>query len=101
VGVAVKTALGVSVLAALLTCEVPDDQSLVARSREEHVGAGILSVPAHLILYFVLMRSTYFSMLVAREVTQPVWPWSSPRMINCSAILKRLCGREGKRSDVQ
>ena len=44
-GVAVKTALGVSVLTALLTCEVPDNQSLVTRSREEHVGAGSLSVP--------------------------------------------------------
>ena len=45
-GVAVKTALGVSVLAALLTGEVPYDQRLVARSREEHVRADISSVPA-------------------------------------------------------
>lgn len=99
-GVAVKTPLGVSVLAALLACEVPDDQSLVARSGEEHVGASSLSVPSDKFISFVLMRLTYFSMLVAREVTQPVWPWSSPRMINCSAMMKSLCGREEKRSEV-
>jgi len=99
VRVAVETALGVTILAAFLTGEVPDDQSLVARRREEHVGAVSCQFPLLLYCIFLLMRSTYFSMLVAREVTQPEWPWSSPRMINCSAMFEILCGRGGKRSD--
>ena len=36
--VTVKAALGVAV-AGLVTGQVPDDEGLVARSREEHVGA--------------------------------------------------------------
>lgn len=37
-GVALQGSLGVTVLG-LIASEVPDDQSLVARSRQEHVGA--------------------------------------------------------------
>lgn len=38
-GVTLQRALGVTVLG-LIAGEVPDDQGLVARSRQEHVGAG-------------------------------------------------------------
>jgi hypothetical protein len=44
VRVAVETALGVAVLAALLACEVPDNQSLVSGSGKKHVGA--MKVPS-------------------------------------------------------
>lgn len=37
--VTVQTALGVTVLTALLTSEVPNDQSLVSGCGKEHVGA--------------------------------------------------------------
>jgi hypothetical protein len=43
VGVAVEAPLGVTVRG-LVAGQVPDDQSLVARSGEEHVGAGRMSV---------------------------------------------------------
>jgi hypothetical protein len=39
VRVAVERTLGVTVLATLLTCEVPDDQGLVSGSGKKHVGA--------------------------------------------------------------
>lgn len=98
VGVAVQTPLGVSVRG-LVASEVPDDQGLVAGSRQEHVGAAHKesastffrifapcksSVPSSTLMY------TYFSREVARDVTQPEWPSRVPRRTNCSAM---LCGR--------
>ena len=43
VGVAVQTPLGVAVRG-LVAGEVPDDERLVARAGEEHVGAGFVSI---------------------------------------------------------
>ena len=83
VRVTVERALGVSVLG-LVAGQVPDDEGLVARSRQEHVGAarkvqsqqfsplstrrsssqGFSSVR-------VLVVKTYFSIEVAKLVTQP------------------------------
>ena len=42
-GVAVEAPLGVAVRG-LVAGQVPDDQGLVARTREKHVGAGRMSV---------------------------------------------------------
>jgi bifunctional N-acetylglucosamine-1-phosphate-uridyltransferase/glucosamine-1-phosphate-acetyltransferase GlmU-like protein len=39
-GVTVQTSLWIAV-GSIVTSEVPDDQSLVSRSREEHVGAAV------------------------------------------------------------
>ena len=68
-GVALERSLGVTVLG-LVAGEVPDDQGLVSGSRQEHVGAGGLLVvwPRGIA---VLQSLTYFSMEVARLVTQP------------------------------
>jgi len=53
--VTVQTALGVSILTALLTCKVPDDQSLVAGCREEHVGAANILSVLFLVLFFLML----------------------------------------------
>jgi hypothetical protein len=83
VGVTVKRAFWVAVRG-LVSGEVPDDQGLVAGSGEQHVGAVKcqsfdLQVPSAL--------QTYFSMDVAKEVTQPLWPSRVPFRINCSVML--------------
>lgn len=64
-----ERSLGVTVLG-LIASEVPDDQGLVSGSRQEHVGAeerlaGRVRITAY------LQSLTYFSMEVARLVTQP------------------------------
>lgn len=67
--VTVERSLGVTVLR-LVAGEVPDDQRLVTRGGQEHVGAGgaqkvsVPSTPSW-------ARVAYFSMEVARLVTQP------------------------------
>ena len=79
VGVTLQRALGVSVLG-LVAGEVPDDEGLVAAGGEEHVGAGSstwletddVGEKGH---RFGVVR-TYFSMEVARLVTQPFYTTS-------------------------
>lgn len=70
-GVSVERALGVTVLG-LVAGEVPNDESLVARSGKKHVGAVHMLVRGRF-RYSNLCFSveTYFSMEVARLVTQP------------------------------
>lgn len=71
VGVAVERALGVTVLG-LVAGEVPDDESLVARSGKKHVGAVYMLVRCRFRYSSIyLVVETYFSMEVARLVTQP------------------------------
>lgn len=48
--VTVQTSLGVTVLAALLTGQVPDDQALVSAAGQKHVGA----IPRYRIVSFSL-----------------------------------------------
>lgn len=84
VGVAVEAPLGVAVRG-LVAGQVPDDQGLVARSREKHVRAGRMSVSPSEKLY-VDFADAHFSREVAREVTQPEWPSRVPRRTNCSAM---------------
>jgi hypothetical protein len=90
VGVAVEAPLGVSVRC-LVAGQVPDDEGLVARSREKHVGAGRMSVSRAMHIEIVEMPDTHFSREVAREVTQPEWPSRVPRRTNCSAMFA-MCG---------
>lgn len=66
--------LGVTVLG-LVTGEVPDDQGLVSGGREEHVGAIRLLVQASSYISSI-SGSTYFSMEVAKLVTQPFYTQS-------------------------
>lgn len=65
--VAVERSLWVSVRG-VVACKIPDDQRLVAGSREKHVGAfsyvSLLHFPA-------LAPCAHFSREVARLVTQP------------------------------
>ncbi len=68
-GVTVERSLGVAVLG-LVPGEVPDDQSLVARGGEEHVGA-VFFVSRLLNRQEGAKSSSYFSMEVAKLVTQP------------------------------
>lgn len=83
-GVAVKTSLGVSVVATLFSCQVPYDEGLVSAAGKKHVGAFMLSAICSCTFTATV---AHFSMDVARLVTQPLWPVSSPRMINCSAMI--------------
>jgi len=64
----VQTALGVTVLTALLTCKVPDDQSLVARCREEHVGAAKMLSASFLFLFFLFSCFSPFSCYILSAV---------------------------------
>jgi len=64
VRVTVQTALGVSILTALLTCKVPDDQSLVAGCREEHVGAANILSVLFLVLFFLILFHLFYYILV-------------------------------------
>lgn len=71
VGVSVERALGVTVLG-LVAGEVPDDESLVARSGKKHVGAVHMLVRGRFRCSNLRFSvETYFSMEVARLVTQP------------------------------
>lgn len=64
-------ALGVAVLG-LIASEVPDDQGLVAGGGQEHVGAAKqVSLRVCQSFRVSLLESSYFSMEVARLVTQP------------------------------
>lgn len=78
VGVTVKASLGVSICC-LVAGQVPDDQGLVATGGEEHVGArkvtGNQYLPSSLHTSSMLSiagGNPYFSIDVAREVTQPL-----------------------------
>ena len=86
VGVALQAALGVAV-SLLIAGKVPDDQGLVARTGQQHVGAitGVVRT-----IYSIAKNSghiSYFSREVAREVTQPLWPSRVPRRTSCSAMM--------------
>ena len=76
--------LGVTVRG-LVAGQVPDDERLVARAGQEHVGAGRRLVLRALRL--APNESTHFSSEVAREVTQPEWPSRVPRRTSCSAMI--------------
>lgn len=93
-GVALKTALGVTV-GLVVTGQVPHDQGLVATGGEQHVGAmrPLLSETAPIPLYQKFeMQRAYFSSEVAKLVTQPLWPSRVPRRMSCSAMIK-VAGR--------
>jgi hypothetical protein len=90
VGVAVEAPLGVSVRS-LVAGQVPDDEGLVARTREKHVRAGRMSVSRAIHGGIAKMPDTHFSREVAREVTHPEWPSRVPRRTNCSAMFA-MCG---------
>lgn len=83
-GVAVEGALWVSV-GALIAGQVPDDQSLISATRQEHVWAiQKVSIDSK------KLRSqfcAYFSIEVAKLVTQPLWPSRVPFRISCSVML--------------
>lgn len=71
VGVAVEGLLGVTVLR-LVTGQVPDDQSLVTGAGQEHVGAIASWVSkSGRLRRFCFSCGSYFSMEVAKLVTQP------------------------------
>lgn len=81
----------------VIASKVPDNQRLVATTREQHVGAVMLVsnlTPKE-------MRTAYFSSEVAKLVTQPLWPSRVPRWISCSAMIDALeiqrprSGKEG------
>jgi hypothetical protein len=84
VRVTVQAAFGVAV-AGLVAGQVPDDEGLVARAREKHVGAVAVSL-VRAAICCVGVSNTHFSREVAREVTQPEWPSRVPRRTNCSAM---------------
>lgn len=72
VGVAVQGLLGVTVLR-LVTGEIPDDQGLVTGAGQEHVGAIARCVSkSGQSRRFHHSCSSYFSMEVAKLVTQPL-----------------------------
>ena len=79
-----QTPLGVSVRR-LVAGQVPDDEGLVARAGEEHVGAVAHQYCAQ--RNIATFGATYFSREVAREVTQPEWPSRVPRSTSCSAMI--------------
>lgn len=81
-----QTPLGVTVRG-LVAGKVPDDQSLVARTGQEHVGAGRMSVFCASCTALYFFGDTHFSREVAREVTQPEWPSRVPRSTSCSAMI--------------
>jgi hypothetical protein len=88
VRVAVKASLGVTV-GSLVAGQIPDNESLVSASRQEHVWAGRQLVHYYAVILFCC--PTYFSREVAREVTHPVWPSRVPLRTNCSAMMKQCC----------
>lgn len=83
-GVAVEGALWVSVRA-LIAGQVPDDQSLISATRQEHVWA-IQKVSIHS-KKLRCQFCAYFSIEVAKLVTQPLWPSRVPFRISCSVML--------------
>lgn len=87
-GVAVEGALWVSVLA-LVAGQVPDDQSLISATGQEHVRAiqKSASISKTGGRAWRVLRAAYFSIEVAKLVTHPLWPWSSPFKISCSVML--------------
>lgn len=90
-GVTVEAAFGVAV-AGLVTGQVPDDEGLVARSGQEHVGAFQINLLVQ--CSFSLRNNSifaHFSREVAREVTQPEWPSRVPRRTSCSDIFAEIC----------
>lgn len=68
-GVAVERSLGVTILR-LVAGEVPDNQGLVTAGGQEHVGASRTGQLLRM-LASSMARLTYFSIEVARLVTQP------------------------------
>jgi hypothetical protein len=80
----VERSLGETILC-LVACQVPDDQRLVSRRGKEHIG----TITCQCLEIFGAV-TTNFSREVARLVTQPEWPTSSPRMINCSAMIATI-----------
>lgn len=90
VGVTLQAALGVAV-GLLIAGEVPDDEGLVAGTRQEHVRAvqqriSLSSSSAHFRAPSQPLQ-THFSSEVASEVTQPLWPSRVPRSTSCSAMV--------------
>lgn len=85
-GVAVEGALWVSV-GALIAGQVPDDQSLISASRQEHVGAIQETSASILSKKLRCQICAYFSIEVAKLVTQPLWPSRVPFRISCSVML--------------
>lgn len=83
-----ERALGVTVLG-LITSEVPDDQCLVPAGRQEHVGA-VSTVSAS---SRRRIDSSYFSIDVAKLVTQPFCDASS--VVHGSRELRELEFRAG------
>ena len=67
--VAVERSLGVAVLG-LVTSEVPDDQSLVSGSGQEHVGARGLSV-------YCIQGDVFIRDRMRSEVRTSPWKWPS------------------------
>ena len=110
-GVTVERSLGITVLA-LVTGQVPDDESLVARRRQKHVRA-VEAVVSRSILYLLTQSSrgeAYFSMEVAKLVTQPfciamlalVLPYlccSSSNTIIMAGMVKTYMALEGTFKD--
>lgn len=99
-GVALQAALGVTV-SLLIAGEVPDDQGLVARTRQQHVGAKCrrqVSTVFEAKIRGSRSQVSYFSREVAREVTQPLWPSRVPRRTSCSAMMgmRRWKGKDGR-----
>lgn len=43
-------------------------------------------------LYVSRLHAPYFSMEVAREVTQPLWPSRVPLRMSCSVMMAIDCG---------
>lgn len=84
-GVAVKGALWVSVRA-LIAGQVPDDQSLISATRQEHVWA-IQKGQHRFSKKLRCQFCAYFSIEVAKLVTQPLWPSRVPFRISCSVML--------------
>lgn len=72
VGVTLQRSLGVAILR-LVAGEVPDDEGLVSASGEEHVGAGESKGLDSYVTqgYRIGCFRTYFSIEVAKLVTQP------------------------------
>lgn len=76
-GVTVERPLGIAILS-LITGKVPDDQGLVSATGEEHVGAVKSTCKLTIsndgidgFWFFVVAAETYFSIDVAKLVTQP------------------------------
>lgn len=90
VGVALQAALGVAV-SLLIAGEVPDDEGLVARTRQEHVRAVQQRISLSSSSTQNCARAqpfqTHFSREVASEVTHPLWPSRVPRSTSCSAMV--------------